>query len=559
MANSLITGVSGLQSHQKMIEIVGQNLANLNTVGFKSRTAVFSDVLYETMRGGTGGIEGVSGGTNPVQIGTGSQLSAMRTNFSSGNLQATGSALDFAIDGDGFFVVNSGQEYLYTRAGAFQIDKNGLLVDSGTGYPVQRFGLMGEPTTDDLPSFQVAGNNNIRIPLGTAIPGRQTSAMSIRGNLPSNGDGPIEEILGTGPWLSGGVGASSLTRINDLDFVSTDYVAGDSITINGTMKDGTPVSTTLAVDGTTTVGDLINAVNAAFGSTTDEGTTLSILPGGQLQFETNTPGEAFSSLTFADAGGNTGDADFTVAPFVVSQAGTDGDKVRGGVPIYDERGGVHTVTFEFKKEIDGTWTLNASMDPADGTIVDGTVSGITFSSNGTFDSVVGSGLGDSFLRVQFNGQPSATEISVNFNGDGSAGGLSSFAGEASMSSKQDGFANGVLTTVQVDSTGLILGVATNGLQFPLAQVAIGSFQNAQGLESVGNNFYRAGLASGDVQMGTAGSNGNGQLRSSQLEQSNVDIAQEFTRLIIAQRGFAANARTITVTNDTLQELTNLIR
>jgi flagellar hook protein FlgE len=554
MANSMITGVSGLQSHQKMIEIVGNNLANLNTVGFKQRSAVFSDVLYETLRGGSSGTNGVSGGTNPVQVGTGSRLSSTRSNMTAGSLESTGSALDLALDGDGFFVVKSASSNLYTRAGAFQIDKNGLLVDSGTGYSVQRFGIVGE-SDEVYPAFQTAGDNSIHIPLGAAVAGRATQNVTINGNLPSNGSLPIKEILSTPAWKASGAAATTSTLLNNLDFVTTPYQAGDTIDITGTDADGLPVSVSIPVTGTTTVNDLLTAINGAV-----SGTTSSIDASGKLVLTADDPGESYLSLSIANGSGNTGTADFAGVPFVVTQAGTSGAIVRGGIPVYDTTGGVHTINYQFDKQLDGTWSLTATMDPAEGTIIDGQVSGITFNASGKFSSVAGTGNGDSDMTILFQGQTTPLTFNLVLNGGTQAGGgLSSFSGDASISSSQDGYANGVLTDVQVDSSGIIQGVASNGVQFPIAQLAIGNFRNAQGLLAVGNSLYNASLSSGDVQLGAAGATGNGAVRAGQLEQSNVDIAVEFTRLIIAQRGFSANARTITVTNDILQELTGLIR
>jgi flagellar hook protein FlgE len=554
MANSLITGVSGLQSHQKMIEIVGNNLANLNTVGYKERSAVFSDVLYQTLRGGSSGTDGVSGGTNPVQIGTGSQLSSTRSDMTAGSLESTGSNLDLALDGDGFFVVRSGGQNLYTRAGAFEIDKNGLLVDSGTGYPVQRFGTVGE-TSDQYPTFQTSGNSNINIPLGAGVPGKATGTATIGGNLPSNGDAPEPEILATSAWNAGGSPADASTLVNSLDFVTTPFQAGDSLTISGTDADGSAVNTTLNVDGTTTVGDLLSALTSAF-----PGATAAIKPDGTLSLTADNIGKSYLSLTVGGSAGNAGAASFSSVPFVVTQQGTLAASVKGGMQVYDPSGGVHTVSYEFTKQADNTWNLNATVDASDGTVVDGSVTGITFGADGSFLTSTGTGAGDARLSFLFKGQSTPLTINVDLSGGGQVGaGLTSFAGASSTSSKQDGYANGVLTSVQVDGSGVVQGIASNGIQFPIAQLAIGSFRNPQGLQAVGNNFYSTSLSSGDVQLGAAGAGGNGAIRSGQLEQSNVDIAVEFTRLIIAQRGFSANARTITVTNDILQELTGLIR
>lgn len=137
--------------------------------------------------------------------------------------------------------------------------------------------------------------------------------------------------------------------------------------------------------------------------------------------------------------------------------------------------------------------------------------------------------------------------------------MTSVAGDSSISSEQDGFASGVLSSVRVGSDGVIEGIASNGRTFPLAQLAVASFSNAEALERSGQNYYAQSLASGEVELGTALQLGRGAIRSGQLEGSNVDIALEFSRLIVAQRGFSANARTITVTDEVLEELNSLVR
>jgi len=550
MANAMITGVTGLQSHQKMIEVVGNNLANLNTVAYQQRTAVFADVLYDTLRAGSAGTPGVSGGTNPTQIGTGSRLSAIRTNMNSGGMQATGNELDLALDGDGYFVLNNGTQNLYTRAGTFQIDKNGLLVDTGTGYPVQRFGTVGQANTTG-PSFQTVGDSNIHIPLGANVPGRATENAYISGNLPANGELPAEQTLTTTPWLAGGTPATSGTLLNDLDFVSTNFTAGDSLTISGTAADGSAVSTSLNVTATSTVADLLSALNSAYPNA-----TAALGADGRLSLTADDRGTSYLSLSLQSPAGNTGSASFGSNPFVVTQQGSDGAIVRGGVPVYDASGGVHTVNYEFQRQADGTWDMRVVIDAATGTVLDGNVNGISFGPDGSFLTTAG----DTQLSIQFAGQTQPVNFSVVMDGGGTAGGgLYSFSGDPSISASQDGYTNGILTSVQIDTSGIIQGIASNGAQFPIAQLAIGSFRNSQGLEAVGNNFFISSLSSGDVQYGAGGANGNGLVRSGNLEQSNVDIAIEFTRLIIAQRGFSANSRTITVSNDILQELTNLIR
>lgn len=551
MANSLLTGVSGLASHQHMIEVVGNNLANLNTVGFKTGRAHFSDVFYETVKAGGGGGIGAVSGSNATQIGNGSKLASVGIDFGQGILETTASRFDFAIDGEGFFVVNSGRGPLYTRAGVFNLDNNGFLVDSSTGFHVQRFGNIGE-ATGVLPGFQVAGSNSIQIPLGATVPGNATTEAVISGNLSAAATGAVPQILdSTTPLLSSGVAATGATLLNDLDLVTTPFQSGDTLTVQGTDADGTAIAAQVAVDATTTVGDLVSALDAAF-----SGASVTLNSNGGLQVTADQPGISALSLSLTNSTGNTGTIDFTSFNFLTNQQGAEGNTVRGAVEVFDERGAGHLVGLSFQKAADGSWTMTAEMGAAEGTITDATVSGITFASDGTLSGVTGP---DSQLVFHFAGQTNPQAVQINFGATGTLSGLTSIPGESSIASTQDGFSTGTLVDINVEANGLIEGVGSNGLRFPIAQMALATFKNPHGLSAQGNNFFADSIASGDAIVGQPGSGGRGRIASGQLENSNVDIAVEFTRLILAQRGFSANARTITVTDEVLEELNSLIR
>lgn len=554
MANALITAVSGLNSHQRMLEVVGNNLANLNTTAYKARRTLFADLLYETVRAASGSTSGNLGGVNPVQVGSGSRVSRVDMQFAQGNFETTGGQLDFALQGNGFFIVYDGTQTLYTRAGAFGVDDSGTLIDPATGYRVQRFGSIGEPSGNN-PSFQVPGDSSIRIPLGAVIPGGATTTAALRGNLPSTASGPVAQVLGSfAPWTSGGSAANAATTLNSLDQNTVDYAAGDSITISGTDHDGSPVSVSFAVTATTTLGDLVGAIDAAF-----SGATAALGTDGRITLTADQPGQSFLSLTLADGAGNTGATGFSTNPAIVSTTGADGDTVQATMEVFDERGGSHFVNLTFQKQADGSWNVAAGLNPADGTIIDGSIESIRFNPNGSFASVDGTGVGDASLTFHFTGITSPQIVNVTFGRNGEFDGMTELAMASSLAAQQDGFPPGNLVSVQIRSDGVLEGIASNGRTFPLAQLAIASFLNPNGLAARGDNYFVSTLASGDVEVGAALSGSRGAIRGGQLEQSNVDIALEFTRLIVAQKGFSANARTIRVTDQVLEELTNLIR
>ena len=556
MPNALLTGVSGLISHQRMLEVVGNNLANLNTTGFKAQRTLFSDLIYSTIRpAGDSESENI-GGTNPNQIGSGVKIAQIVHNFSQGNLQSTGGLFDYALQGDGFFMVNNGNQNYFTRAGSFSLDDDNRLTDPATGYRVQRFGTIGEAQGVE-PGFQTAGDSGIVVPIGTAIPGQKSTQLQLSGNLNANLTGPKAEVLTSqNPFQTGGgVAAAVLTTpLNSLDTNVTPYGLGDLIFISGTDVDGTTVNTTLAVNPGTTLGEIVTAVDGLF-----TGATASLDTLGNLVLTADNAGEAFLTLSISDDPGNAGFTSFSNHDDITTTEGKDADTFDTTVELIDIQGTARKVNLTFEKQSTSVWNLTASIAPSDGTIIDGSIQQIQFSETGSFQNVLGTGLGDARLIMQFSGVSSPQTIDVSFGGNAQVGAISHLALDSSVDYNHDGFPPGILNHVNVTADGVIEGFASNGRRFAVAQLAIAKFANPLGLEGEGDNYFVASLGAGDPQIGTALSGGRGSIIGSQLEQSNVDIAFEFTRLIVAQKGFSANARTITVADEVLDEVTNLVR
>lgn len=544
MANSLLTGVTGLRVHQQMLDVVGNNLANTNTPGFKSQRVRFSDLFYQSA--------GIN--VNPMQIGLGAGLAGIDTNFQQGNLETTGNDLDVALSGGGFFVLQGAQQ-LYTRVGAFGISNDNRLIDLGSGFEVQRVGNLGEGNST-TPAFQTTGDKGIRIPAGTVLPGQVTSQITFQGNLSAQATGPQAETLtSTAPYKSGGVAATAATLLNALDDNLAPYATGDSIRIQGTDRDGSTINTTVAVDATTTLGDVVNAVDAAFPQS-----TASLDANGNLVLKADTTGPTFLSLSLTDEPGNAGRSNFASHPMLSTTKGKDGDTVTSGIQIFDAQGTAHNVSLVFTKQAQNIWDLSASMATADGTMIDGSVQGITFADDGSFLGVSGAGAGDPFITFQINGLSTPQTVALSFGTPGQFDALTQFGTPSFASAtKQDGFAPGTLARLSIDDTGVLNGVFSNGRVLPIAQFAIASFANIEGLSREGNNLYSITSSSGPALIGTARTDNRGSVKQGVLEGSNVDVALEFTRLIIAQRGFSVNARTVTVANEVLGELSNIIR
>lgn len=556
MANSLLTGISGLRGHQKMLEVVGNNLANLNTTSFKASRVLFSDLMYEVQRGASSTSTGLLGSVNAVQIGTGSRVSQVALDFQQGNLESTGKPLDLAVDGSGFFVAKSGANTYFTRSGAFSLDEHGYLTDPATGNLVQRFGTVGDPDGIN-PSFQTAGDNRIYIPKGAAIAGKASQTLNLAGNLSSTAKGPVVQKLSTAAaFLAGGLPATLSTTLNQLDSTTTPYVSTDKIEIGGQKSNGSvPNLSQLALDpSTATLGDLIAELNTAY-----SGATVTLGADGTIIAQDDLAGPSMLNIVINDNQNNVGWGGFDINKFVKNDLGKAGDQVNRTIEVYDASGAAHSLGMAFTKQANGTWTMKVTLPPGDGVAIDDEVHGIAFLDDGTFAQAGSSGLGDTNMAFHFAGQISSQSLEVSFGTPGTIDGMSQLGKPSSLAYNQDGFAPGELTDVHIDTDGTVFGLASNGLQIPMAQLAVASFRNENGLLSVGNNNYLASLSSGDPEIGSSLSGSRGAIRSGQLEGSNVDLALEFTRLIVAQRGFSANARTITVTDRVLEELTNIIR
>src|SRR5690625_398435 len=409
MLRSLFSGISSLRSHQTMLDVTGNNIANANTTGFKAGRTQFEDTLSQ-MVNQPGAPQAGAGGTNPAQVGLGVRVANVTNDFTSGAPQQTGRGLDMMINGSGFFVVNSGGEQLYTRAGAFNLDGLGRLVTGSGAF------VMGWAADADGNINANGPLTNLALPITTTMGAQATGTVTFDGNLPADGD--VADPTATPP-----VEPTSLLRSIEV------YAA-----------DGTP-------------------------------TTL--------------------------------DVRFTLAATEPAQWDVE---VTGG----------------------------------DGAPVAGT---ITFNTDGRLDTVT-------VPDVTVGGE----QISLDM------GALTGFAGLTTIeAADQDGQGAGVLQSFAMTSDGTLMGSFSNGLRQAVGQVAVSSFGNDAGLEKAGGSLLRATVNSGAPQVGPAGDGARGTITGGALEMSNVDLSQEFTNLIIAQRGFQAGSRIITTSDELLQELVNLKR
>lgn len=662
-----------MQAHQKMLDVAGNNLANLNTTGYKSSNITFSEMLSQTLKRASQPTTAI-GGTNPQQMGLGVQVSSITRNMTQGNITSTGQPLDIAIEGEGFFVLNDGEKDVYSRSGSFAVDADSMLVDPSTGFRVQRMGVAGESD-----GFQTPGNANIKIPYDTLLPANSTSEVSLTGNLSADSVSPTTNLLSSGDtrYTSGGAAASTTTAIADLDQFTGTVGTGDEIVITGTDRDGTAISSTLSITSTTTMGDLVDKINALYpdstaslsdgviylrdntsgysktdinlsyvgdstntrvadtaytvgtaaatssallssltqfsgtigtsdeitiAGTTRTGTTVSstlsvtssttlgdvlsainsVFPGstatlvnGAIQLRDDTTGVSQTDISLSYSGdatlampsdfalattGGTAASMTTPGYFQLTTAG--GNIVKNvDTTIYDALGGKHVMTAAFvKTDTANTWDLVVTTVSGDvQEINDRRIEGITFNTDGGYSGLT-SGTDFSF-GVTFEHDPSRIqEITAELGTPGKYDGITQFGGSSTaVITSQDGFESGKLASLSIDNAGMLIGTFTNGQKKDIATIALGLFRNPAGLESVGNGYYIASENTGDAVIVQATNGGAGTIHGGSLEKSNVDTANEFVQMIEAQNGFQANARTISVANDILRELSTLIR
>ena len=457
MIRSMYSAISGLRNHQTMMDVVGNNISNVNTTGFKGSAVVFQDVLLQTIRG-AGQPATALGGTNPAQVGLGSRIGAITTNFGQGAMQRTGRSTDMAIQGDGFFTVNQAGQTLYTRSGTFSIDAQGRLVTQEGAF-VQGWlaNQAGEVNTNADP-------DNLVIPVGSLIPPEVTRNVVIGGNLPSSAV-PVTTPASMIPANGAGSVAALPVALPAGSTVTTSVEIFDSL--------GNPVPLTLTyfkTSGSSAVPSVYE-VRATVPDATTPGNVfvLSVGGGAQLQF---------------DADGNR-TVPAPPANLTITQASLNA----AGYPAFNA----------------GAVTLDLGL-PED--------------------------------AARLTGYALTNTASVQSQDGSSAGGLQSFT---------------------VSQEGLIVGSYSNGRTQSLGQLALSVFANPEGLEKVGGSNFRVTVNSGLPQTGLAGTGGRGLLTAGAVEMSNVDLAQEFTNLIVAQRGFQANSRVVSSSDDLLQEIVNLKR
>lgn len=463
MMRSLYSGVSGMQNHQTRMDVIGNNISNVNTTGFKRGRVNFQDLLSQQMSGAAKPTDEL-GGVNPKEVGLGMNIASIDTIHTQGSLQTTGVQTDVAIQGNGFFMMKAGEKSFYTRAGTFGLDNEGTLVNPANGMRVQ--GWMAQDIDGQLILNTSAQPEDLVIPVGSKIDARATTSVNYACNL----DKRLPEIQ---------EGASQTDIL--MSTWSTEFQVYDE-----------------------------------FGQTHNLNINFARVPGTNNQWQ---------------------------ATVNVNPQAAEGTETRVGVGTTDGTGNTFIVQFDNNGMLAGVVDSAGNVSPA---------------------------TGQAIIQASFNvpgadpdetGAPTRQTFDINLGEIGSVRNtITQFSEKSSTKAyEQDGFTMGYLENFKIDQSGIITGVYSNGANRMLGQMALATFANQGGLEKAGENTYVQSNNSGIANIGVSGVAGKGKLIAGALEMSNVDLTEQFTDMIVTQRGFQASSKTIQTSDTMLDTVLNLKR
>lgn len=551
MLRSMYSAVSGLKTHQTRMDVIGNNIANVNTVAFKSSSVTFSDILYQTTSNASGANATTgTGGVNAKQIGLGTTAAATKVSITSaGASETTGNPFDIRLtdkNSTNFFIVNNGSENVFTRSGSFYVDGSGNLCMSSTGYTVMGWQVdetTGEIRKDTVSALRIMQEKNL-----TSAPEATTQA-TIAGVLDEN-DTDVKNDAGR------------VMNLNFYDNLGYQYTAKFAIKATGTDgKYTVELTSVLDSNNKNIIADLdkqhiaqifgnynANATLGQYGLTKDyEYDSVS------KSYTNKTTGEKFpinnatdNSTTFV---GNNG-SQVSITEIFSGITTTIANNIKNATNNYK-------VAFDAQT---GHATLTGEQTSYD----------LEFdTSSGKFKSIGGENpsvmlnmgaLSSGLINNNRNFQNITVDFSQCLNYEN--GGKSTIGADAGATDGKTGKGRklGAMTGIFIDTNGRIYGTYDNGNTELLGQIAVAQFSNASGLEKVGESCYRTTLNSGEFDgIGVEISADGSSMTTGELEMSNVDLSSEFTSMITTQRGFQANSRVITTSDTLLEELVNLKR
>ena len=680
MMRSMFSGVSGLKGHQTRMDVIGNNIANVNTTGFKSSRVTFADMISQNLSGAaapTGNI----GGVNPKQIGLGMAVASTDLIYTNGSVQQTGKNTDVAVSkGDGLFVVSKGEQKYYTRNGAFGFDAEGNLTIPSSGLYVQGYmakngvvnvagdnttkiripaGKSMEATTTGIasytknlnattPGYELANilvryadgtaattnnytptevgklvltmDNGRKIYLASSAPAQTVGSAptgvlysSTISNVTASPTGHVDAVLAmdssnpSSPKEINGSSTTTITRTGATSLTSGTYAYGDKFNISGkitsvvssppsdvvltldannTITPGTPV--TIKVPNPTSftyaVGDTYTGQLKITSLTPQAGATVTTADGNSAKLAAALPAITSTSTPYAHTGSATdgiiksitrqtiyefagkkvssvvlNTKSGTAVDGLIAKNYTRGDtfypSVTTTVPVYDSLGAKHEVPVVYTKTGNNKWTLSLGSggDTFNITEADGTVTTVALTKTDlNFDTAGSYVSGSASLNLTYTNGAAPQQVALQL------GAITQYSGTTTIAASADGNAAGTLSSVDIDSSGVITGTYTNGVRQREAQIAMAQFNNPSGLTKMGGNLYQESNNSGTRTISGASDIGT-ELTTSALEMSNVDIADQFSDMIITQRGFQSNSKIITVSDEMLETLINMKR
>jgi flagellar hook protein FlgE len=500
--DSLFIGVTGLTAFQNQIDVISNNIANVGTVGYKGQNVTFQDLLYQN-QGFASAPSQTRGGINAQQVGDGVKIASIDTDFTQGGLQTTGINTNLAINGDGFFTLNNVDGTgtpSYTRDGNFSLNQSGYLYDPSSG-----LGVLGYPVQSNGTISQVAPPQPIQVPFGL-----KSIAVGTGFGVKSGptGDQQFDVSLGG--------------NLNQTDYITAVSTFGGNVaatTITTTMYDSLGGTHQFQITYQPATGVINGGITMAANTTIANINGVGVTAATEWKYTvTSTDGSvllatADSGYIWYDTNGqfiNTSNVGTTLAPTFSTHL--SGKSPTGSALVAGQAGDLLGVT---------QWGAPASANNA--TLVGPTT-------------------------------PNSAVIGLDFSN------MTALATAATANTvSQNGHTPGILSNITIGQDGTITGAFTNGLTTTLGRLALASFQNELGLTRNGGNQFVASANSGIAQYGFAGNGRLGTVDSGALEQSNVSIASEFTKMILAQRSFEANSKSITTADENLQTVIGLKR
>lgn len=550
MMRSMYSAVSGLKTHQTRMDVIGNNIANVNTVAFKSSSVTFSDILYQTTSNASGANATTgTGGVNAKQIGLGTTAAATKVSITSaGASETTGNPFDIRLtdkNSTNFFIVNNGSENVFTRSGSFYVDGSGNLCMSSTGYTVMGWQVdetTGEIRKDTVSALRIMQEKNL-----TSAPEATTQA-TIAGVLDEN-DTDVKNDAGR------------VMNLNFYDNLGYQYTAKFAIKSTGTDgKYTVELTSVLDSNNQNIIKNLTKKeISQIFGDYQADATlgqyglskdytynkanqTYQDAAGKKFKLSAN------DKTVFEEVGNTTNTVSITeiFSGITTTIANNIKNKTNNYNVAFDQTTGQATVTGE-------RTSYDLVFDTSTGKFA--SIGGDTPSKMLNM-SVLSSGL----LNRNGNFQNITVDFSQCLNYEN--GGKSTIGADAGATDGKTGKGRklGAMTGIFIDTSGRIYGTYDNGNTELLGQIAVAQFSNASGLEKVGESCYRTTLNSGEFDgIGVEISADGSSMTTGELEMSNVDLSSEFTSMITTQRGFQANSRVITTSDTLLEELVNLKR